>query len=145
MLPASHHFHAQNRFAPLQKWRCHLALGHSLIWCHSYRNLQLSIELEALNYPWGHKLLIEQCIKSRSTSPGHCSLNYFTYTLLNALSTLALCSSLWASVAPCIHFSKIIVPLQHAGLDPCSVPSNETKTTCASFSPYMMWFIDKHS
>lgn len=54
-----------------------LALGHPLIWCYLYCNLQLSIEFECWRCLWGHKLLIQQCIQSLSISQGITQFEFF--------------------------------------------------------------------
>lgn len=84
-----------------------LALGHSVIWCYLYCNLQLSIEFECLLGLWGPELLIVQCIESLSISLG-ITVWIILCVLLNIISFPALCSP-WASVVSWIHFYRIIV------------------------------------
>lgn len=86
-----------------------LALGHSVIWCYLYCNLQLSIEFECLLGLWGPELLIVQCIESLSISLG-ITVWIILCVYFSTSSPSALCS-LWASVVSWIHFYRIIVPL----------------------------------
>lgn len=144
VIAGSPNFHTQKRSVPLKNWWYHLARGHSLIWSYLYCNLQLSIELECLHYPWGHKLLIKQCLKSLSISQEitqvelfyiHASKHNFNVSTLQ-------------SMGPCCSldpFLQIIVPIPHGGSNPYSLWSNETKTTCVGGSPYMVWHMIKPS
>lgn len=117
LFPTSHHFHAQNRSALLPKKKkkkviSYFSRGRSLIW-YLYPTWQLLWNLNACT--------ICGDMSNASRALAYCKhitqLHYFMYILLNVITASALCS-LWASVVPWIHFSKIILPISHGGYKP---------------------------